>query len=75
MKIVGLIWLDDIVEKLSWKHHVLPDDVREILHNRPHFRFVEKGNRPGKHVYMAMGQQREDITWLSFLFTRKTRKH
>ena len=56
MKISGIIWLDDIVEKLREKHHVRRDEVRETLANRPHFRRVEKGHRPGEDVYSASGQ-------------------
>jgi hypothetical protein len=26
-----IIWLDRIVEKLAWKHHVLPSEVEEVL--------------------------------------------
>ena len=56
MKIKGLIWFDDIVEKLTRKHNVQQNEVREVLHNKPRFRFVEKGHRPGENVYAAMGQ-------------------
>ena len=56
MRISGIIWLDDIVEKLEEKHHVLQSEVRETLMNRPQFRRVEKGHRPGEHVYSAAGQ-------------------
>ncbi|MDP3029694.1 MAG: BrnT family toxin [Deltaproteobacteria bacterium] len=56
MKIKGLIWFDDIVEKLTRKHNVQQNEVREILHNKPLFRFVEKGHRSGENVYAAMGQ-------------------
>jgi len=56
LKIKGLIWFDDIVEKLTRKHNVQQNEVREILHNKPLFRFVEKGHRSGENVYAAMGQ-------------------
>lgn len=56
MKIVDIIWLEEIVEKLSYKHDVEPDEVVEVLSGRPHFRFVESGHRPGEHVYAALGQ-------------------
>ena len=56
MKITGIIWLDDIVEKLQWKHGVLPEEVREVFNNNPKFRFVEKGHRPNENVYFAMGK-------------------
>lgn len=56
MKIAGLIWLYDIIEKIEQKHHVQQNEVREVLENRPKFRFVEKGNRPDEDVYAASGQ-------------------
>ncbi|MEA1864445.1 MAG: BrnT family toxin [Euryarchaeota archaeon] len=59
MRIEGIIWFDEIVEKLEWKHGVQPREVVEIFINKlnkPEFRFVEKGHRSGEHVYAAMGQ-------------------
>lgn len=58
MKIKGIIWLDEIIEKLVRKHGVRPGDVIEILSGKPHFRFVEKGHRSGENVYSAMGSTR-----------------
>jgi uncharacterized protein len=56
LKITGFIWLEDIVEKLSQKHGVQREEVREVFTNRPHFRFVEKGHRRGDNVYAALGR-------------------
>ncbi len=33
----------EIIDKLAFKHNVTPDEVEEVLANRPKFRFVEKG--------------------------------
>ena len=33
MRIEGIIWIDEIIEKLFEKHHVLQDEVREIFNN------------------------------------------
>jgi len=54
MRISGLIWLDEIEEKLYTKHNVEPSEVREALNNKPHFRFVENGQRAGENVYLAL---------------------
>ncbi len=35
MKITGIIWLEDIVEKLRRKHGVREHEVTEVLNNRP----------------------------------------
>ena len=45
MRIIGLIWLGDIVEKLADKHGVEQREVKEILEHRP-----------AEHVYAALGQ-------------------
>ena len=29
--IEDIIWLDRIVEKLAWKHNILPSEVEEVL--------------------------------------------
>ncbi len=56
MKITGFIWLDDIVEKIEVKHHVVQNEVRDLFANQPQFRRVEKGHRPGEHVHSPVGQ-------------------
>ena len=56
LNIEGLIWLDEIVEKLGRKHHVEVYEVEELFEGRPKFRFVERGNRENEDVYAAFGQ-------------------
>lgn len=56
MKIVGFIWLEEIVQKLIWKHSVETEEVREIFLNDPRIRFIEKGHRKDENVYAAYGQ-------------------
>ena len=56
MKISGIIWLQEIIEKLIVKHQVSQVEVREILNSSSHFRFIEKGHFPGENVYASMGQ-------------------
>lgn len=56
MRISGLIWLDEIEEKLDSKHNVSTSEVREALENAPQFRFVEKGHRTGENVYLALAR-------------------
>ena len=73
MKIKGLIWLDEIIEKIKRKHNVQQQEVREILDNAPHFRFVENGHRSGENVYAAMGQT-EGGRYLIAFFVYKTDK-
>ncbi len=56
MKITGIIWLEDIVEKLRRKHGVREHEVTEVLNNRPQFFFIEKGHRKKEDVYLALGR-------------------
>jgi uncharacterized DUF497 family protein len=56
IRINGIIWLDSVIEKVSVKHGVSCEEVRQVLRNRTMFRFVEKGHRPGENVYAALGQ-------------------
>lgn len=71
MKITGFIWLEDIVQKLIWKHSVESDEVKEIFLNKPEFRFVEKGHRKNENVYAAFGQTNAGRYLICF-FVHKT---
>ncbi len=73
MKIDGVIWRRDIVDKLAWKHQVDPGEVEEVLDNRPKIRFVENGERKGEDVYMALGQTYAG-RYLAVLFIYKKTK-
>jgi hypothetical protein len=56
MKIVGLIWLEEIVEKLEVKHRVIPEEVEQMFGNQPRIRRMNKGRYRGEDVFRAMGQ-------------------
>ncbi|MDP2605536.1 MAG: BrnT family toxin [Deltaproteobacteria bacterium] len=73
MKIGGIIWLRHVVDKLAFKHHVEPYEVEELLDNRPKIRFVEKGERKGEDVYLALGQT-DAGRYLAALFIHKKTK-
>jgi uncharacterized DUF497 family protein len=73
MKIEGIIWLRDIADKLEFKHNVTMEEVEETLNNKPKFRFVEKGERKGEDVYMALGRT-DSGRHLSILFIHKRTK-
>lgn len=74
LRIEGLIWFDDIIEKLAGKHNVRQGEVREVLENRPVFRFIEKGHRPGENVYAAMGQTGAGRRIIVFFVYKKDRR-
>jgi uncharacterized DUF497 family protein len=70
LRISGVIWLDEIIEKLARKHHVETYEVEELFSARPKFRFVENGHREGEDVYAALGQT-EAGRYLVTFFIRK----
>lgn len=74
MRIEGIIWFDEIIEKLEWKHNVQPREVIEVFVNKPEFRFVEKGHRSSENVYAAMGQTDAGRCIIIF-FIYKKNKH
>jgi len=56
MRIVGFIWLEDIVEKLEAKHQVVPEEVEQAFGNQPRVKRMNKGHYQGEDVYRALGQ-------------------
>lgn len=74
LRISGLIWLEEIVEKIKQKHNVTQDEVREVLQNSRHFRFVEKGHYPGENVYSALGQTDVGRYLIVFFVYKKDRQ-
>lgn len=73
MKIEGIIWFQNIVDKLAFKHKVETYEVEEVLSGKPKFRFVKKGEREGEDVYLALGQTSAG-RYLSVLFIYKKTK-
>lgn len=56
MKVIGIIWLRNVVDKLAWKHRVTIDEVEEVFRRSPRYRFLEKGDVAGEDLYAALGQ-------------------
>lgn len=73
MRIEGIIWLRQVVDKLALKHQVEPEEVEQTLSNKPKIRFVEKGERKREDVYMALGRT-DSGRYLSILFIYKRTK-
>jgi len=74
LKLSGIIWLEEIVEKIDRKHRVTQDEVRDVLRSSSHFRFVEKGHRRGENVYSAMGQTSAGRYLIVFFVRKKMRQ-
>ena len=56
MRISGIIWLRNVIDKLLWKHNVTVDEVEEVFDNNSRYRFIEKGDVQGEDLYAALGQ-------------------
>ena len=65
-----IIWLDTIVEKLAWKHNVLPIEVEEVLSSNCRIFKKEQGKVEGEHLYNALGQTASG-RYLSVFFIKK----
>ena len=70
MKIENFIWLGDIIDKLAFKHQVDTSEVEEVFVTSPKVRFVQKGDRTGEDVYMALGKS-EAGRYLAVIFIHK----
>ena len=65
-----IIWFDRIVDKLAWKHNVLPSEVEEVLSGECMVFRKEKGKVEGEHLYNALGKT-EAGRFLSIFFIKK----
>ncbi len=56
MYLEEIIWLEQFVTKIEWKHDVRTVEVDEVLCSRPYALRAEKGRIPGEDLYVAYGQ-------------------
>ncbi len=56
MEISRVIWLEDIVEKLIWKHNVEEQEIIEVFENQPIFQYKEVDHKLREDVYAAFGR-------------------
>jgi hypothetical protein len=72
MRVYHIIWLPEVEDKTFDKHHVLVEEVEEVLFDDPppHIRVVEKGHREGEDLYAAYGQTAAG-RWLIVFFVWK----
>ena len=74
LEITRIVWLEDIVDKLRWKHNIEESEVIEVLENHPHFVRKEAGFVPGEDVYAAFGRTNLDRPLsVFFVYTRDKR--
>lgn len=73
MRIEGVIWLRNVVDKLAFNNNIETYEVEQMLDNKPKIRFVEKGERMDEDMYMGLGQTDEG-RYLAVLFIYKQTK-
>lgn len=71
MRITGFIWLEQYVEKLTWKHDVTPEEVEAMFFAKPSYRVVETGHIHGENLYSAMGQTEEGRYLIAFFIHKQ----
>ena len=70
MEFTDIIWLEDIVDKLGWKHGVRDYEVEEVLYGRRITYLSERGKRAGEDVYVAFGRT-EEGRYLAVVYIHK----
>ncbi len=65
-----IIWLDTIIEKLAWKHGVLPYEVEEVLSGIPRIFKRESGKIEGEDLYNALARTKAG-RYFSIFFIKK----
>ncbi len=75
MNIEDFIWLEEVEDKIIWKHDLQLHEVEEAFFNHPHFEFVERGYRRGEDVYAVLGQTAAGrYVIVFFIFKKRTRQ-
>lgn len=70
MKIIDIVWLPHILDKIIWKHGVTPEEVEDVLFGKSLFRKVQKGYIPGDYLYAALGKSTEERYLIIFFIYR-----
>ena len=66
-----IIWLDKVVDKIAWKHQIVPAEVEEVLTDKSTKNFfVEKGKIEDESLYNAIGRT-ESGRYLSIFYIKK----
>jgi uncharacterized protein len=74
MRLTGILWLRDVVDKLAWKHSVTPEEVEEALTSARRFRFIEVGDVEGEDLYAAMGRTAAGRYLITYFVYKTTRE-
>ena len=73
MKITEIIWLDEVREKIEYKHRCLPTEVEEVFTSKPKIKKMHKGYFCGEDVYRILGQTKAGRYLTVFFIHRSTK--
>ncbi len=73
MRINGIIWLRDVIDKLAFKHSVEQEEVEEVFDNRPGSVSLKKESAREKMYTWRSGKATRVGIWRSCSYTRKAR--
>jgi uncharacterized DUF497 family protein len=74
IKIIKLIWLNNIVAKIQKKHNVALTEVEEFFQNKPKFRRGPKGNHIKENIYYAFGRSNANrLLFVVFVFKKNNK--
>jgi uncharacterized DUF497 family protein len=73
MKISQLLLLPEYEDKLFTKHQVISAEVEDVVLDRPHIRFIERGSRSDEAMYAAYGQTRAGRYLVVFFILKTSR--
>lgn len=71
IKIIKLIWLNNIVVKIQKKHNVTLTEVEEFFQNKPKFRRGPQGNHIKENIYYGFGRSNANrLLFVVFVFKK-----
>ncbi len=73
MKVEGIIWLRDVVEKLAGKHNLTTEEVEEAILSVKRFRFIEIGDVEGEDLFAALGRTAAGRYLIVYFVYKRTR--
>ena len=75
MEILGILWSDDVIDKLARLHTVADDEVEEVFLNGPDFDVRPKETAPARISTMRWDRPMQDAICLSSSSTNAIAEH
>ena len=72
MKIRNVLWKEKFMQKLRFKHNILPKEVEEALFRKPFIVKIANGRVKHEHVYEAFGRT-DKGRYIVVFFIRKAK--